>query len=94
MQCQIDHPCCDFNSVEWDNIQKKIENFVNTIVEKRKQVQELQRRITEIETKCESYNLPWDTYRANADAMDAAAAEMGIDYNDETSLDEELFPVA
>jgi len=90
VQCQIDHPCCEFNSVEWDNMQKKIETFINKIIEKESQVVELERRITEMELECVSYNLPWDQYRATADQRDVEAAAAGIDYNDVTALDETL----
>merc|ERR1711990_155793 len=82
VQCEIDHPCCEFNTIEWDNIQKKIENHVNTIIEKQKQVKELQRRISEMKTKCESYVLPWGEYDARATQMDNDAAASGVDVND------------
>lgn len=91
VQCELDHPCCEFNTIEWDNIQKKIENHVNTIIEKQKQVKELQRRISEMKTKCEAFVLPWGDYDARALQMDADAAAAGIDVNDDLSLDEELF---
>merc|ERR1719213_1357893 len=70
VQCQIDHPCCEFSETKWDNIQKVIESHVNTITDKRKQVQELQRRINEMKEKCEEYNLPWGEYDAKATSMD------------------------
>merc|ERR1712032_106500 len=90
VQCEIDHPCCEFNTVEWDNIQKKIENHVNTIVENRKQVKELQRRINEMKEKCETFNLPWGEYDAAATQLDNDAAAAGIDVSDQITLDTPL----
>ena len=90
VKCQVDHPCCEFNSVEWDNMQKKIKTFIDKITEKRSQVVELEKRITAIETQCVSYDLPWEVYRATADQRDVEAAAANIDVNDQMSLDEEL----
>jgi hypothetical protein len=67
VQCEIDHPCCEFNETSWDNINKKIEANVDTIVVKRNQVMELQRRISEIRVECEYANLDWDSYDRKAD---------------------------
>lgn len=74
VQCQIDHPCCEFNEVAWDNIQKQIETKVNTIIDKQKQAKEISKRISDMKEKCEAYNIDWAAFDAAATQLDNEAA--------------------
>lgn len=90
VQCELDHPCCEYNAVEWANMQKRLEAHVNTIIKKEEQIAEIERRIAEMEAECVDYNLPWDAYRATAAQMDADAAAAGIEIEDQMTLDDTI----
>jgi hypothetical protein len=90
VQCEIDHPCCEYNAVEWANMQKRLEAHVTMIIKKTEQISEIERRINEMEAECIEYNLPWEEYRAAAAMMDLEAAAAGVEVEDQMTLDDTI----
>jgi hypothetical protein len=52
VQCEIDHPCCEVNEVEWKNIQTQITQTETKIVQKQTQLDILTREITKMVETC------------------------------------------
>jgi len=93
VECEANTECCMYDPTSWEVIQTKLKNKVNTVIQKRAQALELERRITEMKTKCEeaNYPVPWEEYDRKATQMDAEAAAANIEVRDQMQLDEEIW---
>lgn len=93
VKCEETTECCMYDPTSWEVIQTKLKNKVNTLIEKRRQSDEIMRRITEMKTKCEEddYPVPWEEYDRKAEELDARAASLDVEVRDQMTLDEEIW---
>jgi len=92
VQCEVENPCCEYNAVEWQNMQTKIQTLIKLHDEKTAQKETLAIRIAHMKEQCAppEWNIDWAAYDQKATAMDAALAE-GVEVEDTMLLDERLF---